>query len=458
MPVYTLDLRNHGSSPHAEPHTYEAMAGDLACFFRSQKLSSGINLLGHSMGGKVVMAFALDEDMRSPLRSLISVDMSPAVGKISREFLEYTQAMLKIEQARVKTKAEADKILQEVEPNLSTRQFLLTNTKTSLGTDSHLTFRIPLSLLSASIPSIGNFPYTAPPPITPKSPQWCGPTLFIKGERSRYLNPRTAHFGRECTEHIISALKTGYTYLDGAQQYRNAKSIGEALKQWTGKREDLFVLTKFGSDNLENDPRKALKELMDEMGVSYVDMYLIHNPLYSKPRPLSEVWKDMESLQKEGLCKSIGVSNFREEDLLEIKDHWTIPPAVNQIEYHPYVYHAANVQRLVKLCKEHRIALQCYGPLQSLVRFTGGPIDPVVEKIAKEKSVTTSQVLIAWTAQHSGGITVTTSKNAPRQEEQLNALREMSPLSEDQVNEIAEAGKGMFSRHFQRKVWDQAEP
>ena len=51
-----------------------------------------------------------------------------------------------------------------------------------------------------------------------------------------------------------------------------------------------------------------------------------------------------------------------------------------------------------------------------------------------------------------------TSKNAPRQEEQLNALREMSPLSEDQVNEIAEAGKGMFSRHFQRKVWDQAEP
>ena len=80
--------------------------------------------------------------------------------------------------------------------NLSTRQFLLTNTKTSLGTDSHLTFRIPLSLLSASIPSIGNFPYTAPPPITPKSPQWCGPTLFIKGERSRYLNPRNIPVAR----------------------------------------------------------------------------------------------------------------------------------------------------------------------------------------------------------------------------------------------------------------------
>jgi diketogulonate reductase-like aldo/keto reductase len=71
------------------------------------------------------------------------------------------------------------------------------------------------------------------------------------------------------------------------------------------------------------------------------------------------------------------------------------------------VYHAANVQRLVKLCHEHNIIIQCYGPLNPLFRSTGGPVDALVEKIAKEKSATASQVLIAWAAQHSGGMIVT---------------------------------------------------
>ena len=130
----------------------------------------------------------------------------------------------------------------------------------------------------------------------------------------------------------------------------------------------------------------------------------------------------MESLKEEGLTKSIGVSNFREEDLLEMKDHWKIPPALNQvlhltlevlelmhlqIEYNPYVYHAANMQRLLKLCKEQHIVIQCYGPLNSLFRSTGGPVDPVVEKIAKERSITTAQVLLLWAGDHSEGVVVT---------------------------------------------------
>ncbi|WVQ79075.1 hypothetical protein IAT38_001169 [Cryptococcus sp. DSM 104549] len=188
MPVYTLDLRNHGQSPHASPHNYTAMSADLAHFFQARGLKSGVNLLGHSMGGKAVMAFALDEEARGPLRSLISVDMSPARGKISPEFASYTEAMMEIEQAQVKTKHDADKILEKTEPILATRQFLLTNTRQTHGTHPHLVFRIPLPLLSASIPQIGDFPYTPPPPVTPESPQWDGPVLFLKGEHSRYLN------------------------------------------------------------------------------------------------------------------------------------------------------------------------------------------------------------------------------------------------------------------------------
>lgn len=108
------------------------MAADIHQFFVSHKLTSGVNLLGHSMGGKAVMALALNSDLNRPLRSLISVDMSPARGKISPEwvllkptagatdaserFASYTDAMMDIEKAQVKTKHEADVILQKTEP------------------------------------------------------------------------------------------------------------------------------------------------------------------------------------------------------------------------------------------------------------------------------------------------------------------------------------------------------
>ncbi|WRT65498.1 uncharacterized protein IL334_002441 [Kwoniella shivajii] len=188
MPIYTLDLRNHGTSPHAEPHTYSAMAEDISYFLKKHNLTSGVNLMGHSMGGKSVMAFALNDKLNKPLRSLISVDMSPAIGKISAEFASYTESMMEIEKSRVKTKHEADQILAKIEPSLPTRQFLLTNTRQTHGEDPHLVFRIPLPLLSSSIPDIGDFPYTPPPPISSTSPQWNGPTLFLKGSQSKYIN------------------------------------------------------------------------------------------------------------------------------------------------------------------------------------------------------------------------------------------------------------------------------
>lgn len=123
-------------------------------------------------------------------------------------FAAYTEGMLEVDRGQVKTKAEADKILQKVEPvrhpshplralyptlrrrmlmgyqELATRQFLLTNVRGTSPTSPYLKFRIPLDLLSKSIPSIGDFPYDPPP----SGPTWDGPTLFLKGEHSRYLN------------------------------------------------------------------------------------------------------------------------------------------------------------------------------------------------------------------------------------------------------------------------------
>ncbi|WWC87671.1 uncharacterized protein L201_002562 [Kwoniella dendrophila CBS 6074] len=214
MPVYTLDLRNHGTSPHAEPHTYSAMAEDLAHFFKKQNLISGVNLMGHSMGGKAVMAFALNEKLNSPLRSLISVDMSPAIGKISPEFSAYTDAMMEVEKAQVKTKHEADGIFAKVEPSLPTRQFLLTNTKQTHGHNPHLVFRIPIELLSNAIKHIGDFPYTpptSPETISPTSPIWKGPTLFLKGSQSKYINRKNIPVAEQFFPNMkLEILDTGH--------------------------------------------------------------------------------------------------------------------------------------------------------------------------------------------------------------------------------------------------------
>ena len=183
MQVFVLDLRNHGTSPHKAPNDYEHMAADVSRFLKDQGLNSGVNLLGHSMGGKVVMSVALNKEYNSPLRTLISADMAAARGKISKEFIEYAYAMQRIEEAGVKSKSAADKLLAEVEPELSIRQFLLTNSFIDPETKT-LKFRIPLDILSTSIPAIGHFPYA------PGEATWEGPALFVKGAKARYITER----------------------------------------------------------------------------------------------------------------------------------------------------------------------------------------------------------------------------------------------------------------------------
>ncbi|RSH89733.1 hypothetical protein EHS25_001718 [Saitozyma podzolica] len=168
-------------------------------------------------------------------------------------------------------------------------------------------------------------------------------------------------------------------------------------------------------------------------------MYLVHSPFNTGKLSLAENWKVMEQLRAEGLCKSIGVSNYREEDLFAIRDAWTVPPAVNQIEFNPYIAHAPNVQRLLKLCKEHDIKIEAYGPLNSVFRSTDGPLDPVVDKVAKAKGATPGQVLLRWATQYTGGIAVTTSRNSERQKEQLAGVGTVPALTEDEVEAIAEA-------------------
>ncbi|TIB50312.1 hypothetical protein E3P80_00472 [Wallemia ichthyophaga] len=177
--IYTLDLRNHGTSPHATPHDYAHMAADVSQFIESHNLHN-VTLLGHSMGGKVVMALALAQPHL--LRRLIVADMSPQRASISEEFLAYTQTMVDIEHANVRSKKEADEMLKKVESNMAIRQFLLTNAEMNKDTGFYK-FRIPVDILRDSIDAIGDFPFGEQ-----SNAVFDKPTTFIKGEHSSYLN------------------------------------------------------------------------------------------------------------------------------------------------------------------------------------------------------------------------------------------------------------------------------
>ncbi|KAL0948501.1 hypothetical protein HGRIS_011064 [Hohenbuehelia grisea] len=115
-PVYALDLRNQGYSPHASPMTYSAMAADVLHFCQSHDLKK-ISLLGHSMGGKVAMSFALSPHLPPDvLQNLVVVDIAPGSGKMSQEFITYVETMQRIEEMGVHTRKEAESVLEEVEP------------------------------------------------------------------------------------------------------------------------------------------------------------------------------------------------------------------------------------------------------------------------------------------------------------------------------------------------------
>ncbi|RXK41394.1 hypothetical protein M231_01299 [Tremella mesenterica] len=270
----------------------------------------------------------------------------------------------------------------------------------------------------------------------------------------------TANSRQECSAQIVSALNTGYRYIDTAEMYKNCPSVKDALAEWGGKREDVFILTKWGLADLSgnNDPRETLLKLLEQMGLDYVDLYLIHTPLVINGRTQSECWKMMEDLKKEGLALSIGVSNYREEDFLAFETTWEIPPAVNQLEYHPYNAHPANMIRMKTICDKHEILIMAYGSLAPLTRATGPPLENVIEGMAKETGMTTGQVLLKWSEQYSGGISVTTSTKVQRQKEQLEAFTIWPPLSDDQVDRIAQVGKERYFRHFGKSIWDKAAP
>src|SRR5919199_1121827 len=139
------------------------------------------------------------------------------------------------------------------------------------------------------------------------------------------------------TERAVSyALKVGYRHVDTAYIYGNESDVGKALRQSGLRSEEVFITTKvWNTEQGYYNTLKACERSLRNLGLAYVDLYLIHWPVQ---RMSLETWKAMVQLLQEGKARSIGVSNYSIGNLKEILYHSDILPAVNQVEFHPFLY------------------------------------------------------------------------------------------------------------------------
>ena len=190
---------------------------------------------------------------------------------------------------------------------------------------------------------------------------------------------------------VEAALAAGYRHIDTASAYGNEADVGAALRAAGVPREDVWITTKLWNDDHGGDaPRRALEASLARLGLDSVDLYLIH-----WPHPLRlETWATLERLRDEGLCASIGVSNFLVPHLTELLAHCTQPPVVDQIEMSPFLYRTRI--DTVELCRSAGIRIAAYSPLTKGARLR----HPTLARIASETGRTPAQVLIRWAIEH----------------------------------------------------------
>lgn len=270
----------------------------------------------------------------------------------------------------------------------------------------------------------------------------------------------------EVKAQVIAAVKAGYRHIDGAWYYRTEKYIGEALKELFAegvvKREDLFITTKVWPSFAHN-PEKSLDISLSDLGIDYVDLFLQHWPVVLKggedgepalPKdengnliydddPVTgtkfiEVYHELERIKTETLkVKSIGVSNYSLPRLRLLLEHAKIPPATNQIEYHPQLPQ----QDLVDFAQKHKIIIEAYSPVGS----TGAPVIklPLVQELAKKYDVTVNEIANAYHIRN-GRVTLPRSSNLER----IRTNVRLPEITKEDLDALYQVGVENPKRHI----------
>ena len=189
------------------------------------------------------------------------------------------------------------------------------------------------------------------------------------------------------------ALEAGYRHIDTAAMYGNEPDVGSAIRASGLPREEVFVTTKLWFTEHGFDPaRKAARASLERLGLSYIDLYLIHWPRAPNPQARLDSWRALEALHREGVLRAIGVSNYSVRHLEELRAHAVVLPAADQVEFHPFVYDP----ELLRYATERSIRIEAWSPLTR-----GRHLDhPTIAAIAAAHRRTPAQVLLRWGLQH----------------------------------------------------------
>lgn len=231
--------------------------------------------------------------------------------------------------------------------------------------------------------------------------------------------------------------------------YGNEKELGAAIQASGVPREKLFITTK-ATVKADKPIEENFSASLRNLGLDYVDLYLIHSPFFTTdPAVLQAKWAEMEAIHASGRAKSIGVSNYIQEHLDPILATAVVPPAINQIEYHPYLQHVTQDREsdLRAYHREKGIALSGYGGLSAITRAAPGPVDAVYAELAEKYGVTTGDVALRWTLD-TGVVAITTSAREDRLQHYLATLPSFK-LTEEEVEKISDEG---FKKHY-RGFW-----
>lgn len=223
--------------------------------------------------------------------------------------------------------------------------------------------------------------------------------------------------GRACESAVLAAFEAGYRHIDTASFYGNEASVGAAVRASGIPREELFITTKLWNSDHGN-PERAFETSLRRLKMDYVDLYLIHYPVRERLRS----WRVFEHIKRQGGARSIGVSNFTVRHLTELLAQTETVPAVNQVEFHPYLYQ----RELLEFCKTRGIAVEAYSPLTQGHRLKDRKLAAIAKKYPgaspeadergrsnTENTKSPAQILIRWALQH-GLVVIPKSANPAR--------------------------------------------
>lgn len=196
--------------------------------------------------------------------------------------------------------------------------------------------------------------------------------------------------GSETREAVKAALELGYRHVDTARVYGNERDVAKGIEESGVPRSEVFVTTKlWNSDHGYDAALRACDASLKRLGMDRVDLYLVHWPVEDLRH---DTWRAMERILEEGKARAIGVSNYTIRHLDELLGRCRVPPSVNQVEFHPFLYQ----RDLLLHCRTHGIRLEAYAPLVKAQRMD----DPVLLRVARRHRRTPAQVLVRWCLQH----------------------------------------------------------